>query len=137
VVRVLINSGADINKAKDGIWTPLFIAAQEGHEVIVRALIKMGVDVNKAGDGGSTALYIAAQQGCKAVVLALIEAGADVNKAADDGRTPLFVSMTLVRSGDQGGHAAIVQMLRNAGAVRIWCRKRREARVDASTRRER
>jgi len=49
VVRVLINSGADINKAKDGIWTPLFIAAQEGHEVIVRALIEMGVDVNKAG----------------------------------------------------------------------------------------
>ena len=116
-MRVLINSGADINKAKDGIWTPLFIAAQEGHEVIVRALIEMGMDVNKAGDGGSTALYIAAQQGCKAVVLALIEAGADVNKAADDGSTPLSLSMTPINNIAQGNHAAVVLILRDSGAA--------------------
>ena len=81
---MLINSGADINKAKDGIWTPLFIAAQEGHETVVRALI---------------------------------ETGADVNKAKDNGVTPLSVSLIPVYNVDQGGHAAIVQILRDAGAV--------------------
>jgi ankyrin repeat protein len=42
------------------------------------------------------------------MVQALIEAGADVNKATDNGLTPLFVAMS---------HAAIAQMLRDAGAV--------------------
>ncbi len=41
---------------------------------------------------------------------ALIEAGADINKAEDAGATPLFIAA-------QQGHAAIIQILRDAGAV--------------------
>jgi cytohesin len=43
-------------------------------------------------------------------VRALIEADADINKARNDGVTPLFI-------GAHNGHAAIVQILRDAGAV--------------------
>ena len=61
-MRVLINSGADINKAKDGIWTPLYIAAQEGYETVVRALIEVGADINKAINDGRTPLVVAAHE---------------------------------------------------------------------------
>ncbi len=44
---------------------------------------------------------------------ALIEAGADVNKAMDDGATPL----TPLFIAAHFGNAAIVQILKDAGAV--------------------
>jgi ankyrin repeat protein len=44
------------------------------------------------------------------VVRALIEADADVSKADDNGLTPLFMAA-------QNGHAAIVQILGDAGAA--------------------
>jgi ankyrin repeat protein len=44
--------GAHVNKATDDGVTPLFIAAQNGHEAVVRALIELGADVNMAADGG-------------------------------------------------------------------------------------
>jgi NLR family CARD domain-containing protein 3 len=40
----------------DGGSTPLFIAAEEGHEAVVRALIDLGADINKARDDGATPL---------------------------------------------------------------------------------
>jgi ankyrin repeat protein len=40
-VRALIELGADVNKAADNGGTPLFIAAEVGHEAVVRALIKL------------------------------------------------------------------------------------------------
>ena len=36
--------------------TPLYFAAQSGHEAVVRALLEAGTDVNKALDKGGTAL---------------------------------------------------------------------------------
>ena len=116
VLRVLIKAGADVNKAMDDSATPLYIAAQDGLEAIVRALIEAGADVNKTDDG-ETPLYVAAEFGHEPVVRALIEAGADVNKVTDEGATPLSISMKSVVDVDRGNHAAIVQILRNAGAV--------------------
>ena len=49
---------------------------------------------------------------------ALLEAGADGNKAPDDGDTPLSISLTPVANVAQGVHAAIVKILRDAGARR-------------------
>ena len=79
-------------------------------------MIEAGADVNKAGDIGATALLIAAQFGHEAMVRALIEAGADVNKARN-GATPLSAAMTPVPNVARGNHEAIVQILRDAGAV--------------------
>jgi ankyrin repeat protein len=116
VVRVLIVADSNINKATDTGATPLYIAAQDGLEAIVRALIEAGADVNKTDDG-ETPLYVAAEFGHEPVVRALIEAGADVNKVTDEGATPLSISMKPFVDVDRGNHAAIVQILRNAGAV--------------------
>jgi ankyrin repeat protein len=65
-VRALIELGADVNKARNDGVTPLYIAAQVGHEAVVRALIEAGVDVNRAADDGVTPLYVGAQQGHEA-----------------------------------------------------------------------
>lgn len=43
-------------------------------------------------------------------VRALMEAGADVNKATDDGETPLLQATF-------GGHEAVAQLLKDAGAA--------------------
>ena len=117
LVRALIEAGADVKKAAIISATPLFIAAANGHEVVVWALIDAGADVNKAGDNGVTPLFIAARKGQKVVLQALINAGADVNKATDNGMTPLSESMTPFVNVAQGGHPAIVQLLKDAGAV--------------------
>ena len=48
-------AGADVNKAHTGCRTPLFLAAQEGHEAVVRALIEAGANINKSPDSGFSA----------------------------------------------------------------------------------
>ena len=117
-LRALIEAGEDvINTTRDNGATALYIAAQNRHEAVVLALIEAGADANTAKEGGVTPLYFAAQKGYEAVVQALIEAGADVNKVTDEGATPLSISMKSVVDVDRGNHAAIVQILRNAGAV--------------------
>ena len=56
---MLIEAGADVNKAMNDGATPLFMAAQWGHEAVVRALIEASADVNKATDDGKTPLSVA------------------------------------------------------------------------------
>ena len=72
-MRVLIEAGADVNKAMMvDCTTPLFMAAQKGDETMVRVLIQAGADVSKATDGGVTPLFTAAQNVQETVVRALI-----------------------------------------------------------------
>ena len=73
---LLIEAGADINKADDDGVTPLYIAVEKGHRTVVRTLIEKGADIKI----GSTPLYIAKQMGHHAVVRALTEAGRANNK---------------------------------------------------------
>ena len=56
--------------------TPLFIAAQEGHEAVLRLLIEAGADIIMATDDGVSPLYTAAQGGHAVIVQILRDAGA-------------------------------------------------------------
>ena len=103
MMRALIKTGADINKAMNDGVTLVYTAALSGQEMVLRALIK-------AADKSVTPLCVAALYGHEAEVRALIEAGADVNKARDDGWTPLSFAV-------KKSHAVIVHILRDAGAV--------------------
>jgi ankyrin repeat protein len=86
VVRALIEAGADVNKARECGWTPIYVAAEQGHGAIVRVLIDAGADVNEAREEyGWTPLFANAYNSHEAIVRALIEAGADVDKARDNG----------------------------------------------------
>jgi ankyrin repeat protein len=54
----LIKAGADVNQADSEGFTPLHVAAQDGHEGIVALLIQAGADVHKAGKNGYTPMKV-------------------------------------------------------------------------------
>jgi len=70
--------------------TPLYSAAQDGHEVMVEQMIGAGTVVDQASGDGVTPLCIAAAGGHEAVVRLLVEARAAVDQATGDGATPLI-----------------------------------------------
>ena len=59
VARLLIEAGADIDKAVDGGYTPLYIASQEGHLEVVKTLLDSGADATLATKDGVTPLKAA------------------------------------------------------------------------------
>ena len=103
VARLLVEKGADINKARD-TEDLLYACCEEGHVEVARLLVEKGADINKARDTGATPLYICCQEGHLEVARLLVDKGADVNKANDGGRTPLFTSC-------QNGHLNIARLL--------------------------
>ena len=71
-----MNKADDDNQADYLGCTPLFIAAQKGHEAVVRGLVEAGADVNQATTtaDGVIPLRVAASNGHEAVVQGLVEA---------------------------------------------------------------
>ena len=59
MVRALIDRGADIDKAGDDGFTPLYVASCYGHVDVVSMLLEQGADIDKAPDDGATPLIIA------------------------------------------------------------------------------
>lgn len=123
---MLLNElGADPNfKDNDG-YTPLMIAAYEGHFSVVETLLAAGVDVNiTADDDEATALHTAAQRGFDGIVDALLKQEADKNAldklggtplmgAAFNGRLPVVKTLLTARAGvnitDPNGRSALHQ----------------------------
>ena len=100
VEKLFGHEDADINKADEHGWTPLYAASGNGHLKVVQALLgKEGIDINKADEDGRTPLYIASCNGHLEVVQALLDKeGIDINKANDGGWTPLRFAMHFKRS---------------------------------------
>ena len=109
LVKLLIDAGADVNKANEKGETPLYWAAANGRTECVKLLIDAGADVNKADKDGRTPLILAAYYGHAECVKLLINAGADVNMANEDGLTPLYPAAW-------NGHTECVKLLIAAGA---------------------
>ena len=89
---LLAQSRVDVDHAEDEVGTtPLFMAAQNGHDYIVLKLITHGADVNfKMPDGtsGASPLIAAAQCGHHKIVKLLLDAGADIKYGRlSDGKT--------------------------------------------------
>ncbi|MEN6625295.1 MAG: M56 family metallopeptidase [Candidatus Sumerlaeia bacterium] len=90
-------------------FTPLHMAAQNGHLDTVKLLIGKGADVSARSETGLTPLHLAAQGGHGETAEAIIAAGADVNAKDNSGNTPLTLA-------SEKGHQQLAGMLIAKGA---------------------
>ena len=68
MVQLLLDRGAEPNTADQQEFTPLYGAAQEGHNDVVQLLLDRGADPNMANQTGDTPLLVAASEGHHGVV---------------------------------------------------------------------
>ena len=146
MARLLLEKGAEVDRAmKDGA-TPLYIACQNGHVDAARLLLERGAEVDRVVEKwqwkGATPLYIACQNGHVDVVRLLLEKGAEVDRAQENGQTPLQAAChgghvdaarlllekcaevdraakngtTPLYMASLGGHADVARLLRDCGA---------------------
>ncbi len=111
-VRIMLDSGADVN-AKDNYGrTALAVAVSSGKTDVVKLLIEKGADVNAISEDrffGGTALMVATVFGNMDMVQTLLDRGADVNAKNKDGITALI-------NAAFNGYADIVRLLIEKGA---------------------
>ena len=80
MVQQMVTAGADINKENYG-FTPVNIAAKQGHHHLCEYFMNHGADLNIADWNGLTPLYFICQDGCNDLVKKMIDHGADVDSA--------------------------------------------------------
>ena len=92
LLKILIKSGANLNKPDQYGATPVFIAAQHGHVPILHLLKEFGADLNSVTKSGATPAYIAAQNGDVFVLRTLKKLGVDLNQPNNNGATPAYIA---------------------------------------------
>lgn len=107
--HLLAAPGLDINQTNSAGYTPLCLAAAQGHAKLVSLMLsKPGININHANNKGETALHLAAKHNrAECLKLLLAVPGIDINKAATNGNTPLDTAL-------EREHSACVELLRAA-----------------------
>lgn len=110
-VRMLIRAGADVGLANRYGISPLWLASENGHQIVVEALLVAGADPNTTrADSGETVAMIAARGGHTGALLQLIAHGADLN------RQDAVRHQTALMWAAAEGHPETVHLLAHAGA---------------------
>ncbi len=111
-VRVLVDSGAEINATNSAGLTALHLAWRD--EAVVRLLLDHGANVNAKSQLGFTPLIVAASAtGTAGVIAQLLDKGADVNAAERRGVTPLIAAASV---GNTAGAKLLLERGANANA---------------------
>lgn len=89
VVRLLLNSGANVNRKDSDGFTALMFAKEVK---LMRLLLCAGANVHAKDGAGRSALTVAADSLRADAVRLLLDSGADVNAIDNDGRTALMAT---------------------------------------------
>ncbi len=95
VTEVLLNAGADINRAVRGDATPLIEAIRHGHSDVAELLLDRGADAMQTVRGDGSPLIAAARTGNTAMASKLIALGANPEQEVSGDETPLFHASTI------------------------------------------
>ncbi|XP_013391239.1 ankyrin repeat domain-containing protein 50 [Lingula anatina] len=109
MVKLLLDSGAEVNAGNRYGRTPLHEAAQAGHKDMVELLLERGADPNITNEDGSTPLHLAACKGHEDNVKLLLDHGADPNITDKYGWAPLHWAA-------EKGHEDITKLFLERGA---------------------
>ncbi len=96
-----------VNMRNACLWTPLMMAALNGHFDAVEKLINKGAEVDSLDKGGYSAMMLAASNNFPFIVELLIEKGADVNRIETTNGWTALIWAT------KRGHEETVQVLIN------------------------
>lgn len=111
-VTMLLDAGADANRANDNGGTPLMYAALGGDPRIVKLILDHDVDLNAKAENGWSAVMIAAAKGYAEILEMLLDKGADPTLADVYNWTPLM------RAGFEK-RASVVKLLLEDDRVKI------------------
>jgi uncharacterized protein len=97
--EMLLYAGANVRaQTRLGGYTPLLLAARQGHAAVLKPLLDRGADVEAATTNGTSALMFAASSGNADAVALLLDRGAKIERADPvRGRTALIFAATLNR----------------------------------------
>ena len=77
VLKLLLESRANLNSRTNEGWTALMWAAEKGHILVMWELLRRGAIVNMQNNNGQTALMFASRSGNIAIVGLLLKKGGD------------------------------------------------------------
>ncbi|KYQ92184.1 ankyrin repeat-containing protein [Tieghemostelium lacteum] len=116
LLKMLLESGADVNAYKKDGSTSLHIAAISGNAEAARVLLKNGANIMTANRFGSTPIHEACIKCQPEVVEVLLQhEKALVNLKDKDGSSPLHLACNLSQSNVQG-NISVVKVLLSHGA---------------------
>ncbi|RUO96825.1 ankyrin repeat protein, partial [Jimgerdemannia flammicorona] len=76
MAKLLLDKDADVNARRQN-WTPLNLAAENGHVEVAKLLFDMGGDMNVVDDWNLTPLHLASVKGHVAMIKLLLDLGVD------------------------------------------------------------
>ena len=120
VVQLLIENGANIDQAREGGATALFMASSHGSLDAVQTLLKNGADVTRAKDCGCAPLHAAAQINDKSIVRLLLKHNADPNARNTCSRSLTNKNDTPLHSAARQGHSSVVKVLTPLTKLADW-----------------
>ena len=88
--RLLLDKGAEVDRAEKDGRTPLYIACKKGHVNAAQLLLDRGAEVDRVVNG-LTPLFAACERGRVDAARLLLDKGAEVDRADNYGRTLLSI----------------------------------------------